>query len=245
MRFGTGRNASLVLHDMRRYKGFTLIELLVVIAIICLLAAILFPIFAAAKRSAKKTTALSNTHQIGIGMHMYLSDNDDTLPFRFPILTTWQGYNVVLFLVGGKGFSQIYGPYVKNPNVWFSPEDRLADKGYMSFSVNEQLAFSTPMSTIPRPTEAIYLTDRTDVPGGFPAGPADTYTWWQFTDQMPFKESSLPGKIDPVAVATQIDPIRYVGNVGLYLFLDSHAAAMPFDRTWGDSTHNLHLATKP
>ncbi|MBW7928909.1 MAG: prepilin-type N-terminal cleavage/methylation domain-containing protein, partial [Fimbriimonadaceae bacterium] len=44
---------------MRR-KGFTLIELLVVIAIIAILAAMLFPVYAQAKESAKKTTNLSN-----------------------------------------------------------------------------------------------------------------------------------------------------------------------------------------
>jgi prepilin-type N-terminal cleavage/methylation domain-containing protein len=36
-------------------RGFTLIELLVVIAIIAILAAILFPVFAQAKESAKKS----------------------------------------------------------------------------------------------------------------------------------------------------------------------------------------------
>ena len=43
---------------MRR-SGFTLIELLVVIAIIAILAAILFPVFARARESARKTQCLS------------------------------------------------------------------------------------------------------------------------------------------------------------------------------------------
>ncbi|MFX8727564.1 prepilin-type N-terminal cleavage/methylation domain-containing protein, partial [Acinetobacter baumannii] len=45
-------------------KAFTLIELLVVIAIIEILAAILFPVFAQAKESAKKATCLSNIRQL-------------------------------------------------------------------------------------------------------------------------------------------------------------------------------------
>lgn len=181
--------------------------------------------------------------QIGTAVHLYLNDNDDTLPPRFPMIPKWPGYGAIIFLVGGNGLSAKYDPYIKNANVWYSPEDRLQNKGYTSFAFNEQLAFVWPMSSIPRPTEAIYMTDRTDIPGPFMGAP-DTYVWWQFTDQDPFSESSLPGTIDPVSVATQIDPIRYVGNNAVYLFLDGHAAALPFGRTWGDAAHNLHLATK-
>jgi prepilin-type N-terminal cleavage/methylation domain-containing protein len=228
---------------MSRTNAFTLIELLIVIAIIAILAAVLFPVFAAAKGSAKRTTALSNVDQIGKAVHMYLGDNDDHLPIRFPVMPTWPGYNAIL-LSNGPGFSTTLGPYLSSSAVWFSSEDRLADKGYTSFSFNEQLAFSWAMSSIPRPSEAIYLTDRTDIYTATPGGPVDTYVWWQFTDKEPFTEASLPGKIDPVVVASQIDPIRYTGNTAVYMFLDSHSKAMNFNSTWGDAAHNLHLATK-
>lgn len=58
-------------------KAFTLIELLVVIAIIAILAAILFPVFAQAKLSAKKAVSISNQKQIGLGMILYAGDSDD------------------------------------------------------------------------------------------------------------------------------------------------------------------------
>jgi prepilin-type N-terminal cleavage/methylation domain-containing protein/prepilin-type processing-associated H-X9-DG protein len=60
-----------------RQRGFTLIELLVVIAIIAILAAILFPVFAQAKESAKQIQCMSNMRQIAIASRMYCTDNDD------------------------------------------------------------------------------------------------------------------------------------------------------------------------
>lgn len=63
-----------------RLRGFTLIELLVVIAIIAILAAILFPVFARARESARKTSCLSNMKQIGLAAMMYVQDYDTTFP---------------------------------------------------------------------------------------------------------------------------------------------------------------------
>lgn len=62
--------------QLTKSRGFTLIELLVVIAIIAVLAGILFPVFARAKESALRTTALSQSKQLGTALTMYVNDND-------------------------------------------------------------------------------------------------------------------------------------------------------------------------
>jgi prepilin-type N-terminal cleavage/methylation domain-containing protein/prepilin-type processing-associated H-X9-DG protein len=58
-------------------RAFTLIELLVVIAIIAILAAILFPVFAQAKMSAKVTASVSNLKQHITAAMVYSGDHDD------------------------------------------------------------------------------------------------------------------------------------------------------------------------
>jgi len=98
---------------VHRKNAFTLIELLVVIAIIAILAAILFPVFAQAKESAKDSAALSNCKQLGLSQLMYSSDFDDVLPLVLRIkgssFDTWQG---------------MCQPYIKNWGILAHPKLR-------------------------------------------------------------------------------------------------------------------------
>lgn len=111
-------------------RAFTLIELLVVIAIIAILAAILFPVFAQAKEAAKKTACLSNNKQIGIGLYLYVSDNDDTLPMaNYPAPPAYQGPPWTQFMFhNGAGVSELAWadlllPYTKNIQIFKCPTD--------------------------------------------------------------------------------------------------------------------------
>ena len=68
-------------HSQKR-AGFTLIELLVVIAIIGILASLLLPAMANAKRKASRAACVSNLAQIGKAFNSYAGENDSRLPWQ-------------------------------------------------------------------------------------------------------------------------------------------------------------------
>ncbi len=119
-------------------RGFTLIELLVVIAIIAILAAILFPVFASAKESAKKTTALSNVKQLTTASIMYATDYDDyfgigTPLFPAPINWAWDRFIPLSQFVPATAppdvkdaintfFYNSVQPYTKNIGLYQDPQ---------------------------------------------------------------------------------------------------------------------------
>lgn len=61
-------------------RAFTLVELLTVIAIIALLTTLLLPVLGRTKESARATACLSNLHQIGIALQIYVQENNNKLP---------------------------------------------------------------------------------------------------------------------------------------------------------------------
>ena len=131
----------------RGSKGFTLIELLVVIAIIAILAAILFPVFARARRAAHKTSCLSNVKQLVTAMPMYTGDWDGVYP-----LVSGAGREFELKAVSGatignprgtecRWFQNLLGPFVKNKKVFLCPSVKITGtwttpNGVVSYRLN-------------------------------------------------------------------------------------------------------------
>jgi prepilin-type processing-associated H-X9-DG protein len=83
-----------------------------VIAIIAILAAILFPVFAQAKESAKRVACLSNARQQGIALQLYLGDSDDRIPSPYNLHATGEYFDVWNLVM----------PYAKSQELFYSPD---------------------------------------------------------------------------------------------------------------------------
>lgn len=60
--------------------GFTLVELLVVISIVAVLIALLLPALGQARQSARTLVCQNQLRQLGVGMHTYSVDNENSIP---------------------------------------------------------------------------------------------------------------------------------------------------------------------
>ncbi len=118
--------------------GFTLIELLVVIAIISILAAILFPVFAAAREKARESSCASNLKQLGIAIIQYTQDNDEFFP---PAANNINNADYTGGSPANITWEIATAPYFNTLNILTCPDDSKANQsaweGYSdSYSIN-------------------------------------------------------------------------------------------------------------
>lgn len=137
---------------MKTHKGFTLIELLVVISIISILAGMLMPVLASAKKKGLQTACMSNLRQLGIAISLYNSDWDGQYPGAdwVPDMTlpdpAFQVSNGALF------------PYVKSTAVYLCKADQNAQINRLSYGLNA-LIMNMPEGAVENPSDTVVLLD--------------------------------------------------------------------------------------
>lgn len=215
-------------------RGFTLIELLVVIAVIAILAAILFPVFAQAKRAAKKTGCLSHLKQIGTAMTIYQADYDDGYPNTGdPYLWAGRRFRWPIMPYLGVGQQLVSGGFDASSRsaLLLCPEDSSSGTSfdatsyaysaafYLPAEVSPQLTIRNLISSLNSPGLAANTVTQTSSAVANPAGKAMVTEWFNSHDTGGGRTVGFWGTLKPGLIPGDD---RWLGGRN-FTFADSHA----------------------
>ena len=127
------------MHRSRAKPAFTLIELLVVISIIAVLIAVLLPVLAKAKFNTRVIMCASNQKQIGVGLHVYVVENDNEYPTQCTdnLVHVYSNYSAGLGIDHRRTLIEIAANEAEHiyfcPLSWMRSEESLTTNAYSSY----------------------------------------------------------------------------------------------------------------
>ncbi|MCC2669268.1 MAG: prepilin-type N-terminal cleavage/methylation domain [Armatimonadetes bacterium] len=236
----------LINHAKRLRSGFTLIELLVVIAIIAILAAILFPVFAQARESARKTQCLSNLRQIGTALTMYVGDYDETFHKGATMVSpAVNGFGANASIDGWDNWPWFYGPYVKNVGVFDCPSspDTTTDLTSVDWGNDGNYGYNYSGLTRDQGTPPRSLAEITE--------PADVFVFFDAGDtQVRAGTNDWPGLLEELDANLNCDAnqigtryskecaFRHAGRVNV-TYADGHAKNLDWSKFLTRNANNV------
>lgn len=179
-----------------RQRAFTLTELLTTITIIGLLAALLLPVFATAKRKSSGAGCVNNLKQIDLAFKVWANDNGDQYPMVVPMATG----GAKEFAAQGIAFRvfQVMSNELNRAVILHCPNDTNtpAVSGFANLN-NRHVSYFIGADATEKNPDAILLGDDNLVVNGKPVWPA---LW-----ELPMNTK----------VGWSAERHRYEGNIGL------------------------------
>ncbi len=237
---------------MKKREGFTLIELLVVIAIIALLLSILLPSLNKAKEKAKEIVCRVHLKGIGLGMIIYIEENDDkvypNVPNRFLWYDTAGNYLSPDHPDAYWGLA--YKDIVENPKVFGCPSFKRTDEilyGFdpelileAAFALNRRIVQNfDKMSEIKSPS--FFIVSHDHLEPRIEGGPGDMFHNDETPGAMNLTQYRSGSRLIHYRKIfrhsiTINEPTRTGGRANI-LWLDGHVTSL--DETTGDNVRKI------